>query len=170
LRCEASARAACSLSGIAYRLECGRSARLTAPKARLMSHYTRIRTRLQDAALLAAALKEVGYSAAEVHDEPQPLYGYRGDVRPESAEVIVRRKHVGSASNDIGFARQADGCFEAVISDYDRHRHDERWLALLTQAYGHAAALQYARDHSYDVLTDQSDRDGTRRLTLRRLV
>lgn len=134
-----------------------------------MSHYTRVRTKLSDATLLAAALKEVGYAAAEVHDEPQQLYGYRGDARPERAEVIVRRKHVGSASNDIGFARQADGSFEAIISSYDRQRHGQQWLGQLTQAYGHVAALQYASDHGYEVLTDKPEQNGTRRLTLRRL-
>jgi hypothetical protein len=39
---------------------------------------------------------------------------------------------------------------------------------LLTQAYGHAAALKYAQDHGYEVVTDESETDGTRRLTLRR--
>ena len=133
-----------------------------------MSHFTRMRTRLRDAGMLAAALAEVGYRQAEVHDEPQVLYGYRGDARPERAEVIVRRAHIGAASNDIGFARGPDGSFEAIISEFDRRRHDGRWLARLTQAYGHAAALKYAREHGYDVMADETERDGTRRLTLRR--
>jgi hypothetical protein len=134
-----------------------------------MSHYTRVRTKLNDAALLVAALNDVGYPTVEVHGEPQQLYGYQGDLRPESAEVVVRRNHIGSASNDIGFARQTDGSFEAVISGFDAHRHDQHWLARLTQCYGHAAALRYAHDHGYEVLTDAADKDGTRRLTLRRV-
>ena len=134
-----------------------------------MSHYTRVRTKLNDATLLVAALNEIGYRAAEVHDVPQHLYGYQGDLRPQRAEVIVRRKHIGSASNDIGFARQADGSFDAIISGFDAQRHNRQWLAQLTQCYGHAAALRYARDHGYEVLTDASEKDGTRRLTLRRV-
>ena len=134
-----------------------------------MSHYTRVRTKLSDATLLIAALNEVGYPTVEVHDRPHSLYGYQGDLRPESAEVIVRRKHIGSASNDIGFARQTDGSFEAIISDFDIRRYDRRWLDRLTQSYGHAAALRYAHDHGYEVLTDASEKDGTRRLTLRRV-
>jgi hypothetical protein len=135
-----------------------------------MSHFTRMRTKLRDAGVLAAALAELGYRYTEVHDEAQVLYGFRGDARPERAEVIVRRQHIDGASNDIGFARQPDGTFEAIISEYDRHRHDEGWLARLTQAYGHAAALKYATEHGYDVLTDETERDGTRRLTLRRFT
>jgi hypothetical protein len=70
-----------------------------------MSHFTRVRTTLRDPEVLAAALREAGYPQAEVHDEPQVLYGYHGDARPERAEVIIRRQHIGQASNDIGFAR-----------------------------------------------------------------
>lgn len=40
---------------------------------------------------------------------PQPLYGYQGDLRSDSAHVIVRRAHLGRASNDIGFLHQEDG-------------------------------------------------------------
>jgi hypothetical protein len=133
-----------------------------------MSHFTRFRTRLTDAAVLAAALAEVGYQA-EVHDEPQVLYGYRGDPRPERAEVIVRRRDIGSASNDIGFARHADGAFEAIISEYDRRRHGDVWLARVSQAYGRAAVLRYAHENGYDIQADVAERDGTRRLTLRRV-
>jgi hypothetical protein len=105
-----------------------------------------------------------------VHDKPQQLYGYQGDLRKQRAEVIGRRKHVGSASNDIGFARQPDGSFDAIISGYDAYRHNQEWLARLTQSYGYAAALRYARDHGYEVLTDEPEKDGTRRLTLRRVT
>jgi len=129
-----------------------------------------VRTALRDAVLLRAALAELGYRDAEVHDQPQVLYGYRGDARQQRAEVIIRRKHVGPSSNDIGFALQADGTFEAVISDFDRKRHNQGWLTRLTQAYGHAAALKYAEEHGYDVQADATERDGTRRITLRRYV
>lgn len=134
-----------------------------------MSHFTRLRTVLRDTDLLVTALGTVGYPHVEVHDTPRRLYGYRGDARPERAEVVIRRAQVGHASNDIGFARQADGSFEAIISDYDRLRHDERWLAAVTQAYGHAAALQYADAHGFDIVTDEIEQDGTRRLALRRV-
>jgi hypothetical protein len=133
-----------------------------------LSHFTRIRTRLRDPGILAAALREVGHPDVEVHDQPQTLYGYRGDARPEKAEVIVRRKHIGAASNDIGFARQPDGSFEAIISEYDRSRYNAAWLAKLTHSYSHAATLRYAATHGYEVATDELQRDGTRRLTLRR--
>ncbi|MGP3971712.1 DUF1257 domain-containing protein [Streptomyces sp. 6N223] len=135
-----------------------------------MSHFTRVRTELRDPELLAAALAAVGFpaTAVETHDAPQTLYGYRGDARPERAEVIIRRRHIGQASNDIGFRRRDDGRFEAIISDYDRNRYDQAWLTRLTRAYGHAAALRYAEDNGYEVSEDVLDENGQRRLLLRR--
>lgn len=133
-----------------------------------MSHFTRVRTSLRDAEVLAAALRRMGFAQVEAHEQPQTLYGYRGDPRPERAEVIVRRQYIGQASNDIGFARQPDGTLEAIISAYDRSRYNAKWLAKLTQEYGHAAALGYAETHGYEIATDQVEQDGTRRLTLRR--
>jgi Protein of unknown function (DUF1257) len=127
-----------------------------------MSHFTRVRTTLRDPVLLAAALKASGYSAVEVHDHPQTLRGWGNQTA--TAEVIVRREHItGHAYGDFGFTRGPDGVFEAVIDSMDRSR-----LSSLTQAYGHAAALKYAQDHGYEVVTDEAEQDGTRRLTLRR--
>ncbi|GGM48019.1 DUF1257 domain-containing protein [Dactylosporangium sucinum] len=135
-----------------------------------MSHFTRVRTALRDAGLLANALGAAGFPAVEVHDEPQTLFGYHGDARPERAEVIVRRAHLGEASNDLGFRRTTDGTFEAIISEYDRRQYDEAWLGTVSQHYAHAATLRYAAANGFEVATEQRDADGTLRLTLRRLT
>jgi hypothetical protein len=133
-----------------------------------VSHFTRVSTRLRDPQLLVEALAAVGYDQVEAHETAQTLYGYRGDARPERAEVVVRREHIGRASNDIGFVRRPDGSFEAVISSFDRGRHGEAWLAELTQAYGRAATLRYAETHGFDVDADQVEEGGIRRIVLRR--
>lgn len=132
-----------------------------------MSHFTRVRTALRDPDLLVQALATLGFTTIETHDTPQTLYGYRGDARPERAEVIIRRAHIGRLSNDIGFRRRDDGTFEAVISEYDSHRYDQPWLTRLARTYGHTAALRYAEDNGYEVDTDVEE-DGRRRLVLRR--
>jgi hypothetical protein len=132
-----------------------------------MSHFTRVRTTLRDPQMLAAALKAVGYPQVEVHDRPQQLHGWGG--RTASADVIVRREHIGGhVIGDFGFARGSDGVFEVIMDNMDRARNGSGWLPRLTQAYGHAAALKYAGEHGYDVVTDEVEQDGTRRLTLRR--
>jgi hypothetical protein len=70
---------------------------------------------------LKQALEELfGAGSVEVHNTPQNLVGYQGDTRKQAANVIVRRKFISTASNDIGFLTEADGSMSAVISEWDR--------------------------------------------------
>jgi hypothetical protein len=132
-----------------------------------MSHYTRIRTTLRDPNVLADALRAVGYPRVEVHERPQLLHGWK--THTAQAEVIVRLADIpGHAWGDLGFARQPDGTFDVVIGDLESRLNGPGWLPGITRAYGHAAALRYASEHGYDVVTDEAEADGTRRLTLRR--
>jgi 3-deoxy-D-arabino-heptulosonate 7-phosphate (DAHP) synthase len=134
-----------------------------------MSHFTRMRTALRDPRILARALGELGFATVGVHDTPQRLHGYWGRLGGESAEVVIRKDDASGASADIGFARQPDGSFAIVLDAMDTGRYGSEWLARLTQAYGHVAALEYAHAHGYEVVTDEAEQDGTRRLTLRRV-
>jgi Protein of unknown function (DUF1257) len=135
-----------------------------------MSHFTRIRTALRDGQTLAAALRSLGFTEVEVHDHKAALRGYYGTEDANHAEIIVRKPHAPGAVADIGFARCRDGTFEAVLDAMDRSRYGDEWMTRLARAYGHAAAVQYAADHGYDIVADESEQDGTRRLTLRRTV
>ena len=71
-------------------------------------------TVIGDRKFLVAALAELGYHV-EVHPEGAALFGYEGHERPERAHVIIRRKELSSASNDIGFARSNEGRFVAAV-------------------------------------------------------
>ena len=89
---------------------------------------------LKDRRLLLAALADLGYPEVE-EGEALPLYGYEGDRRPETAEIVVRRKHLGSASNDLGFARTPAG-YVPIVSEYDlRVLHGGQLLVKLRTAY-----------------------------------
>ena len=72
----------------------------------------------KDRRLLVAALTELGYPEVD-QGESLPLYGYRGDQRPETCEIVVRRRFLGSASNDLGFTHTAEG-YVPVVSEYDQ--------------------------------------------------
>lgn len=102
-----------------------------------MSHYTVCKTSLRDLDSLFKALQEMGWSKDQilVYNEPVHLYGYRGDRRADKAHVVIRREFVGAASNDLGFRKEADGTFTAVISEYDARRFNATWLAKLKRAY-----------------------------------
>lgn len=68
---------------------------------------------------LVEALKELGYQP-QVSEKPQNLEGYQGDARAQKAEIIIPRRQVGGASNDVGFKKNEDGTYTALISDYDK--------------------------------------------------
>ncbi len=85
-------------------------------------------------ALLLTALAGLGYTTVE-RGEALPLYGYQGDERSERAQLVVRRTHIGAASNDLGFARTAEG-YTPIISEYDqRTLHDGKFITRLRTAY-----------------------------------
>jgi hypothetical protein len=88
----------------------------------------------KDRRLLLAALADLGYTEVE-EGEALPLYGYQGDRRPETAEMIVSRQHLGSASNDLGFSRMPQG-YVPIVSEYDaRFLHGGQFLTRLRTAY-----------------------------------
>ena len=98
----------------------------------------------KDRRLLLAALAEIGFGDVEEGDQ-LPLYGYQGDRRPETAEIVVRRQFIGHASNDLGFARTPSG-YVPVISEYDeRTLIAGRFLPRLRTAYGEAAIEEVCR-------------------------
>lgn len=92
-----------------------------------MSAFRQMNTVMNDGACLVKALKK-RFKEVEKHVTPQSLYGHHNDIRPEKAEIVVRRKFVGSASNDIGFKKSDKGNYDAIISAYDQHKHNTKWL------------------------------------------
>lgn len=101
-----------------------------------MSHFTEMQVDYlqKNEAQLVAALEECfGKGNVEVHENGAALMGYHGDNRANLAKsnpnyappchIIIRRKHVGSASNDVGYRRTEDGKYAAYISDFDQGGH-----------------------------------------------
>jgi len=139
-----------------------------------MSHYSEVAIEFTDGGCLVAALQRLGFEGkVEIHRTPQALYGYRGDVRAQKANIIIRREHVGSYANDIGFERQPNGSYRAWISEFDQTRtsggtrYDDKWLGQLKQAYGVEKTRLEAKKRGYRVSEQKLD-DGRVRLVLRR--
>jgi len=133
-----------------------------------MSHFTAIKTQIKDKDALIKALADIGLKNIEVHETAQSLYGYQGDVRPETAEVIIRRQYIGSSSNDIGFKRQDDGQFQAIISEFDRGRYNQQWLGKVMQRYGYYALVTSAQEQGFTIEEDEVMEDGTVRVVVAR--
>ena len=112
-----------------------------------ISEYIVCETQITNANALKEALTESGY-VFEEHKTAQTLYGYLGDKRTQKAHVIVRREHVGSAANDVGFLRHSNGTYEMIISEYDRNlrlKQGQNFMKKLKQIYGKHHVLVNAR-------------------------
>lgn len=101
-----------------------------------MSAYIQLSTPMTDTGCLVGALADVGFSGSsvEVHDEAVPLIGFEGFARARSAHIVVRRRHLGAASNDLGFEQSPTG-YQLIVSDSDRLQFGAAWLSRLTERY-----------------------------------
>lgn len=101
-----------------------------------MSAYMTLLTPMTDQECLLAALADLGFDATkvEVHATPVNLVGYSGDRRAQTANIVIRRKHVGAASNDVGFLASVTG-YQAFVSGYDHPRFGSGWLRQLNGRY-----------------------------------
>lgn len=135
-----------------------------------MSAYTTVKTKMVSAPHLVKALQDVGFAEVEVHETPQPLVGWLGFGRRQTAEIIVRKKHVGLASNDIGFARDENGQFVALISEFDQTRYNQAWLQSLVQGYAFHVVKDQLAEQDFSVVEETVDEDRNIRIHVRRMA
>lgn len=137
------------------------------------SHYTKCRTKVKDKASLIKALEDMGFvNKMQVHEAAQQLEGYKGDKRSQTAEIIIPRRHVGGAANDIGFKLQNDGTWEAIISEYDRNNsaassksqfskgtggYNDKWLQRLTQRYAYHKVKSELDDNHFFIESETEE-------------
>lgn len=123
-----------------------------------MSEYHAVKTEYKDKACLIEALGEMGYTTVEDHETPQQLFDYHGrattylDKSGDKANIIVRRQHVGSAANDLGFKRSDDGSYSAIVSQYDSHKHNTPWFNKLRAAYTEKVTIKTAAKQGFKYL------------------
>jgi len=135
-----------------------------------MSHFTTIATQIVSAKHLVLALNDLGFAEVEIHATPQRLIGFLGGTRANKAHVIVRKKHIGFLSNDIGFVQNAKGTFDAIFSDYDRNTYDRAWLQKLTQRYAYHVSRDMLAQQRFSLVEEKTEKNGTIRLTVRRMA
>jgi len=130
-----------------------------------MSHYLEIKTKITNRASLVKALCKCGFkeNQIELHDTPTNLYGYTGDKRNQTANVIIRRQDVGSSSNDLGFVQKEDGTYEAIISEFDQRKYNEKWLNKVGTEHGIENAKNAFTMNGWDY-TESVDNQGRTQL------
>ena len=121
-----------------------------------MSHFVECQTEFRDPQALVAALIERGFRAEqiEIHAEAVPLFGYQGDVRPQTAHIVIRRQHVGTGANDAGWQKQPDGTYRAWISEFDagvgRYKHRGE-----TARLNHKTQNRIRQEYAYQIIERQ---------------
>lgn len=125
-----------------------------------MSAYSKNETIYKDRECLIEALGKMGYerNVIELHEKAVDLIDYcgrmthylgdkdeNGNLINDRAHIIVRRKHVGGAANDLGFQKQQDGTYSAVVSAYDRGKHNPTWLTNLKKNYTELVTFKTAK-------------------------
>jgi hypothetical protein len=83
-----------------------------------MSEYHQVDIGLKDQECLIKTLEELGYKP-QIHAEAVPLTGFQGDKRKQKAHIVIPRKQVGGASNDVGF-ELINGEYVLRVSAYDK--------------------------------------------------
>lgn len=119
-----------------------------------MSAYSKNKTIYKDQECLLKALEAQGYprEQVELHEgNGAQLIDYCGrpthylDPTGDKANIIVRRKFVGGAANDLGFKKENDGTYSAIVSRYDTGKHNTKWMTDLKVAYTAAVTDKTAK-------------------------
>ena len=135
-----------------------------------MSQYLNMATQIVSGEHLVKALKDVGFNEVEVYRTSQPLRDWMGSLTANTAEIIIRKKYVGRASNDIGFKLGPDRRFTAFISDFDKDRFNDAWLNRLTQRYAYHVAMDMLQEKGFDLVQESVQADQTIHLILRKMA
>ena len=130
-----------------------------------ISEYHSVDVEFQDEQCLVEALNEVGWTC-DVHATPVNLEGYQGDKRSQKAHIVIPRKVVGGASNDIGFERQANGKYEVHVSAYDKGNWTRK-AGKIKQLYTKNVMLKQCKNAKFKLENQTTEADGTIAMKIR---
>ena len=110
-----------------------------------MSAYSEFPVReFKDKELLTAALKAMGY--VPTCDAQLSDYWNEYGGKAPTVDLLVPKSQLSGTYDDIGFKRNVDGSYSAVIGDMDRRKgFDNNWLAQLKANYTEAGVIRQAK-------------------------
>ncbi len=128
-----------------------------------MSHFTRLRTQIVEKQALKEALQDMGYS---VEEGDLRLWGF-GAGRT-SVELKIS---TGFLSSAIGFRKTPSGTYEVVADWWGvRGIRQKAFLEQLTQRYAYRAARAKLLEQGFELVTEETQKDGRIHLVLRRMA
>lgn len=138
-----------------------------------MSHFTEVQVNFKqenEKDLIAALEAHFGEGHVEVHEEGAGLFGYGGDDRSKNKKganyappchIVIRRKHVGGASNDVGYLRDGKGGYTAYVSDFDKGgNYSQSKQDAVAQDYAERVSMRSLKAKGYTVVR-KKEKDGT---------
>jgi len=132
-----------------------------------LSEFHIIESEFIDKDCLIDSLTSLGYQP-EVHEEAVPLHGYQGDVRKQKAHIIIPKKQVGSASNDVGFFKEGQK-YKVIASEYDRLWRAGSKINKLKQVYGEKVIMKGVRQNSkFSFVSRKENEKGEIKIRVRR--
>jgi hypothetical protein len=118
-----------------------------------MSKYKEIETQITKIDHITRALDEMGVPY-EWDASGLPLVNWQGVPTNQKALVVVRRKHLGNVSNDLGWALDPGaGAYTEIISEFDEEHEIARGVrqrCAFYQVEALAAANGYAVERVED--------------------
>jgi uncharacterized protein DUF1257 len=121
-----------------------------------MSHFTKVRTQLQDLDTVKRALIDLGYDVSV-----GKVRGYGGQTT--TAPVVVKL----STGMEIGF--QKDGKVVQLVADFWGQSLDrDQFVSQVTQRYAYLTVIDQAEKQGWQVMTDEVQQDGSVRLVMQR--
>ena len=126
-------------------------------------------TEFKDKEELVRSLEELNYHP-EVHIEPQHLHGYQGDERAQKAHIIIRKKYVGSSSNDVGFLYdEKKKKYKIIASEFDSAWRTGKKINKLKQVYGEKVIMKGVRKNSkFSFISRKENEKGEIKIKVRR--
>jgi hypothetical protein len=124
-----------------------------------MSKYSENTTQFKDTDCLVQALIDMGFDKSEIelHEKGDYLKDYHGRRTKylngsdyDTAEIIIRqgavnRRLSSGASNDLGFKKNANGTYSAIISAYDSSFVNAEWMGKLKTNYAENGIKKQAK-------------------------
>lgn len=118
-----------------------------------MSKYRVNQTSMTEGDCLEEALQGLGHTV-ERHNHAVELQGWPYDRDKKFAEIVVPAHRGANAPQyDLGFKKQKDGSYAALIEDMD-YKFGKEWLGKVEVAYGHAKVKKMADDLGLELLAE----------------
>lgn len=123
-----------------------------------MSHFTRIRTKLRNLALLEKALRDLGYEPSLGNVR---VRGWNGESRRADLVVPMANRY------DLGF-RLVDGELVMLADEWGFRDNLTQLLGQITQRYAYHVCREQAEAQGFQVIGSETQADGSIKLVVQR--